>query len=219
MSYYNRAALLGGMSMGDALAQLGGTEGGWAVPDEMRIESFTQDPNRWDGLPRAMDQFNAVSRFVIPDGVLKPVLAAVYGYDSYLAQGEPALARDLKRGWIDGNEAKKTVWNYVRRKMHAGLTKPERMTKIQREDLRAKAAARRKAIQNQLNDPNFAWFGSNPYTGQRSKVTGNYRGLWFTPPGATGNRGLALEYQRQIPTYILPAPAAAAANPGVKMED
>ena len=205
MSYYNRAALMGGMSMADALAQLGGTEGGWRLPSKTVIEGFMNDPAKWDGLRQATTQFNAVSRFVIPPKELERALAAAFGYDSLLAQGEPGLARSLKQQYCD-NPAHKTVFNYVRRKMHAGTSKPQRMTKAQRDALRTAALERRLAAQERLGAPDFGWFGSNQYSGVGSRLTGNYKGLWFTPKGATGTRGVAnIEgVERQIPSYVVP---------------
>lgn len=190
--------------MSDALRQLGATEGGWDMPSRTVIEASYDNPSVWAGLPEAKSQFNAVSRFKIPDKTLDTALAVAFGYDSLLAQGEPALAKKLKATYCS-DPAQKTIFNYVRRKMHAGLTRPQKMNKVQRLALRQAALTRRRDAQEKLQRKDFPWFGSNPYTGEGSRLAGNYKGLYFSPGGTFGPRGLAAmgDVERQKPTYVI----------------
>lgn len=200
--------------MEDALAEIGGNgvSGGWSMPTNEQGSAWLNNPTSWPGLPRALQQFNAVSRFVIPEPTLSEFMTRIYLYDSALALGNMATAKDIKTRTVGKDPASRTIWNYIRRKMHAGLSKPQKFSKVDRLAMRNAAEASRKAAQDYLQLDTTDWFGSAPYLGERSKVRPTYKGLWFNPPGSGASaRGLAAMegVTLQTPTFVVPPPPVA----------
>lgn len=200
--------------MEDALAEIGGNgvSGGWAMPTNEQGTAWLNNPTSWPGLPRALQQFNAVSRFVIPEPTLSDFMTKIYLYDCALAMGNMATAKDIKTRTVGTSQANRTIWNYIRKKMHTGLSKPQKFSKVDRLAMRSAAEASRKRLQDYLRAEDTEWFGSAPYTREGYKVRPTYKGLWFNPPGSGASaRGLAAMegVTLQTPTFVVPPPPVA----------
>jgi hypothetical protein len=201
MSYWNYAALRGG-SIGDAFEEfrgmpavhitMGDLQGGWQVSDQALQYSLN-----FFGLPPSPEKANLAgawleqnitpelsavieditSRYNIADmRHLAEVLWYVYIYDTFLANGSTQAAWTLLQQ-VSGSPLEKRIFDYVRRKVHLGTSRPQKMTKSQRE---ARTQAFYNAVtqrRNFLRQPGTLWVGSNPYIGQGHRTASTYRGL------------------------------------------
>lgn len=161
---YNTAALSGGVTMEDVAANAGSLVGGWNTSDPFPANDVA-------GLIALVQ-----GKFSIPAETITTYLEEIYKYDGQLLSGDPMSAANTKAALVGDSPLRKKFWSYLRSKVHAGATKPLKLTKAQRLDM-AKAASSRRDSRYQVLRP-LPWYGSNPY-GENGKRAGNYKGLAY----------------------------------------
>ena len=188
MSYWNSAAITGGMTMEDAAAAL---RGGWNVKDDYPSGDVAV----------LLDKVSA--KYNLPASVLNPCAEAIYTYDTYLISDKPQLAAETKASYIDGTPAKAKLFSYLRTKIHQGDVPYPKYNKQQRAARSAAAEARRKRLYDMMRKADVPWFGSNPM-GDNGRRPGNYRGLAYWRP-STKRGDLFDRYASLLPDTAEPA--------------
>lgn len=186
-AYYNSAALSGGMSVADAFNAF---NGGWEI-----VES-----GNWNGYPvYAPDQTEAAriqnilneigKKYTIDPNrrdALNNLVRIIFTYDSYLMNGRPEDAHNLKTAYISGMdqpEVVKKLWTYIRSRMHKGFSTHPKITKLMRENRKFQVNKLRADARALLK--RSPWVGSAPYVGDGLKILPAYRYLstpWGTVP-------------------------------------
>lgn len=177
MSYWNNAALRGGMSVEDALSSY---RGGWAAPANALSRNFTLEQT---GETQALDGvYNEIlERYNFPPEIFRDLALKVYQYDTAMMRGDKAAIKWFS-DWKNASPQRAKLFTYVRKKIHTYGSNPQKMNKAMRAALAANAAKAREARLAHLKLATTPWVGSNPYTGQRSRRAGTYKGLFQVPP-------------------------------------
>ena len=202
MSYYNRAALIGGFGpvrrsgISDAFSTLNSIPapslmGGWEMSQPMFkaknggefVAAAAADALAQPGIDgvkaEIMDDYNINERH------LNNAITVAYLTDCAMAWGTQRIA-DYANAMIRmyGSFAPyfKKVVQYVRRKIHRGKSDPYRMTKAEREEVAAALAAARKERRDYLKLKTTPWYGSDPFNRGMPGKRGSYKSLY---PGLT----------------------------------
>lgn len=156
--------------------------GGWNTPMPFPNPGSPLIPNPGSQEETDMDlvrQYVLEKYYFKDPKVLDEAIGLAFAYDSALMMGQRAYLADLQQR-LKAHPAMKKLVDYIRRVAHRGNSKPPKMTKAERAQLKAAAASRRVAHANALTQSR--WWGSNPYLPGSNKLAGTYKGLYLSAP-------------------------------------
>lgn len=112
-----------------------------------------------------------LSKYDVDEGMLRNMIQQVRNYDTFLMNGNNVAAYDMKKSL---SPAEKKVFGYLRRRAHTWGSKPQRLTKAERDALKAKRTQARETTLYNLRHL-ADWTGSDPYSGTLSRTMGSYK--------------------------------------------
>ena len=141
VKYYNRAALLGGWSLPQDFNP------GEAAPDDWAIQAMSQ-PDIREIRRRYIVRYPR-----IPSNTINRAFGAAFKYDTLLANGQSAAARAFAGSLRMQEPALWHLIKNVRARIHRGNRQYARGNRQQ-------ISARRQQYLQQLQSPQFGWYGS-----------------------------------------------------------
>ena len=198
MSFYDYAALAGGSSFANTLsAAASELYGGWEPGVMNPPADNTYNAEYWattafplaarqpgiQAFYEALKKSEGVVDDTGEDNALKAAIGIAFVMDSAMMTGSKALMT-VASGYLKGNPDFKKLYNYIRRKIHAGSSKRTKLARGVGLRMRATSAANAAARRAYL--ANSPWYGSDPWVGRDR--AGAYKYLYNRLPYAGKTR-------------------------------